>query len=513
MSKKITFRELVESIAEETDNSKQFTHDFIKDFVDVIHDGLEQDGNVNIAGFGKFNRRRVDEREGYNPQTEEKMTIPAHNKIVFKPYKDVRELVNAPYKHLEPELIEEDATEEGSTDPEESNQTDFIPTGPPTSTQETDDKTDSGEEAPFDLDNQDDSASSNIPFEDEGEETGENDEDIIEFKKDDTTSEGDEINDELKRLLESSDQPEEEKKDQPEVEAKQSVEDEDDQQKIIEDEKEATPSEEDSVVEETLHQTEDLINESEHLLDSIEEDEKEDEKEKKEEPVASPSFEQPRSTRKRTSAFPTIMIAAGFILLLVAGGAWYFSLFPNGNQQEMASQESTPTSVDRTATNDQQTQSGNAQNNQDPQQTAGQNQNQSQSASSTATATSSDTDSENIEIRKGQTLWSLAEEKYGNPRLWPWIYGTNESVENPDLIIAGNSLTVPLPSGPDNSLNAADSVGVAKGFVATYRWYKDNSSPEAKNHLLGAKLYHENIRDIADVQIDEADLSYANRAR
>ncbi|MDZ7682001.1 MAG: HU family DNA-binding protein [Fodinibius sp.] len=92
MSEKVTFWELIEAIAEETDHSKQFTHNFIKDFVDVINGGLEQDGSVNIAGFGKFKLRRVDERDGYNPQTEEKITIPAHNKVVFKPYKDLREL-------------------------------------------------------------------------------------------------------------------------------------------------------------------------------------------------------------------------------------------------------------------------------------------------------------------------------------------------------------------------------------------------------------------------------------
>lgn len=508
MSKKVTFQELIESIAEETDNTKQFTHDFIKDFVDVINDGLEEDGSVNIAGFGKFNLKRVDEREGYNPQTEEKITIPAHNKIVFKPYKNVRELVNAPYKHLEPELIEEeDSAEEGSTDPEDSSQTDFIPTGPPTSTEETEEKNGSEEEPPFDLNDQDEDASTDTPFEDQEEKTSGDDEDIVEFKSEDTASEDDEINNELRKLLENSGESEEEKTDPSEIETEQHAEHEDDQRDVSEDEKETVSSDEESVVEDTLHQTEELIDESEDLLNTIEKDEKQTE----EGPAGSPSIGHPRNTRKRTSAFPTIMIAAAFILLLVAGGAWYFSLLSNGDQQEIASQQATPTEVDRTASDDQQNQPDNTQTNQ---QTAGQKQDQSQStASSSTTASSSDKDKEDIEIQKGQTLWSLAEEKYGNPRLWPWIYGNNESVENPDLIFAGNSLSVPLPSGPNNNLNSADSVGVAKGFVATYRWYKDNNSSKAKNHLLGATKYHDNIRDIADVKIDDADLSYANRVR
>src|SRR5699024_4313852 len=94
------------SIAEETDNSKQFTRDFIKDFVDVINNGLKSGDSVNIAGLGKFKLKQVDERAGYNPQTEEKITIPAHNKMVFKPYKNLREAVNAPFAHLEPTLID-----------------------------------------------------------------------------------------------------------------------------------------------------------------------------------------------------------------------------------------------------------------------------------------------------------------------------------------------------------------------------------------------------------------------
>ena len=87
------------------------------------------------------------------------------------------------------------------------------------------------------------------------------------------------------------------------------------------------------------------------------------------------------------------------------------------------------------------------------------------------------------------------------------------SLSDPDVIIAGQSLDVPLPSGPQNRLNASDSVGVAKGYLATYQWYKNNDSSNAKNHLWGAKLYHSNIQNLADIQIDKDDLSYANSAR
>lgn len=108
MDEKITFEDLVDTIAEKSNQSKSFTKDFLADLSDQIKTGLKNKGKVNIAGFGKFELQQVEEREGYNPQTDEKITIPAHKKAVFKPYKALREPVNAPYAHFEPQLIESD---------------------------------------------------------------------------------------------------------------------------------------------------------------------------------------------------------------------------------------------------------------------------------------------------------------------------------------------------------------------------------------------------------------------
>jgi len=482
MSEKVTFGELIESIAEETDRSKQFTHDFLKDFADVVNGGLEQDGTVNIAGFGKFKLKRVDEREGYNPQTEEKITIPAHNKIVFKPYKDLRELVNAPYAHLEPELIEEDTDEEVVPTEEKSGQDDFIPTGPPTSK---------------DSKNDEQEASS----EDEAEEENDNG-DIVEFDGEETPGDEDKIDDELNEFLGTENEPQEEQAtdEQPDevTEEEQTVakdSNEEEQPETTEEESRFAPSEEEKTT----------------TLDG------------KEESLA-PAIGSTKEDGKQANSLP-IFIAAVFILLVLVGGAWYFSLFSNGpdTSQQMAVNETSAVSqqADATADNNQQsTAVSNQDQNQDQQEGQSQKTQQNkQQATNTAnqSAANSSTDQKpdavNQTIEKGQTLWSLAEDNYGNPRLWPWIYGKNDALQNPDKILAGNSLSVPLPSGPQNNLNAADSVGVAKGFIATYQWYKGQNSSKAKNHLWGAKLYHNDIRSIADVEIDKADLAYANRAR
>lgn len=471
MSEKITFQELVESIAEETDRSKQFTHDFFKDFVDVIHTGLEDDGVVNIAGLGKFKLRRVDEREGYNPQTEEKMTIPAHNKIVFKPYKNLREEVNAPYADLEPELLEEkeSATSEEDSDKESSKQEDFLPTSPTTEHKAQKEKETGGSP----LEAEDPKPSSSFELEGDAEES---DSDIVEFSGP--------------------------------VDKGQPLETEDEEEPFRDTESTEEPlisAEQDSPLEEEP---------SSPSATDFKEAEGTGKEEVEKAAPPSPNIERNLKSRKKGSSLPFIVVAAG-ILLLVAVGAWYFSLFPESATTNMTAEQSVTTSREQPVQKENQQQAADvkatAQKGSSP---SAQRATQQTAAKQSGEQTGQTANKQvNVGIKEGQTLWSLAEEKYGNPRLWPWIYGTNESLQNPNLIIAGSSLSVPLPSGPQNTLTSSDSVGVSKGYLATYSWYRKNNPSKAKNHLWAAKLFHDNITNIADVQIDKADLAYANKAR
>tara|TARA_R100001143_G_scaffold58746_1_gene56821 strand:- start:31919 stop:33031 length:1113 start_codon:yes stop_codon:yes gene_type:complete len=105
MSEKITFKELVDLIAKQSDQSQSSANSFISELVQIIESGLKSEGQVSISGFGKFELRWMNERLGTNPQTGEEITIPGQNKVVFKPYKALREDVNAPYSHLKSEVI------------------------------------------------------------------------------------------------------------------------------------------------------------------------------------------------------------------------------------------------------------------------------------------------------------------------------------------------------------------------------------------------------------------------
>lgn len=120
MSEKITFKELVELIAEQSRQSQSTTNSFVSELVQVIENGLRKSGSVSISGFGKFELRWMKERSGVNPQTGESITIPGQNKVVFKPYKSLREDVNRPYAKMKAQILDTAVKKEGDKDDKEA---------------------------------------------------------------------------------------------------------------------------------------------------------------------------------------------------------------------------------------------------------------------------------------------------------------------------------------------------------------------------------------------------------
>ncbi len=105
MNNKITLQELIDLIAEQTGETKQFTQEFIHELPDIIQQGLKQDGQVNLKGLGILKLRWVKARIGRNPQTGKEIRIPGRNRIIYKPDKDLREYVNRKYAHLKPKVL------------------------------------------------------------------------------------------------------------------------------------------------------------------------------------------------------------------------------------------------------------------------------------------------------------------------------------------------------------------------------------------------------------------------
>lgn len=77
--------ELISAVAERTGNTKANAAKVVDAVFGVIADCLtEEKQEVAIADFGRFFIKQQAERTGFNPQTGEKITIEAKEKITFK---------------------------------------------------------------------------------------------------------------------------------------------------------------------------------------------------------------------------------------------------------------------------------------------------------------------------------------------------------------------------------------------------------------------------------------------
>ena len=85
--------ELIEAIAEKTDVPKSQAQKYFDAFEQVVTDTLKGGDEVQITGFGKFYVREQKAREGSNPQTGEKMRIPAQRVPTFSAGNSLKESV------------------------------------------------------------------------------------------------------------------------------------------------------------------------------------------------------------------------------------------------------------------------------------------------------------------------------------------------------------------------------------------------------------------------------------
>jgi DNA-binding protein HU-beta len=69
--------ELIEKIAEKADVPKSEAQRHFDAFEEIVTDALKSGDEVQITGFGKFYVREQKARDGRNPQTGEKIRIPA----------------------------------------------------------------------------------------------------------------------------------------------------------------------------------------------------------------------------------------------------------------------------------------------------------------------------------------------------------------------------------------------------------------------------------------------------
>jgi len=85
--------ELVEEVAGKVGLTKKETNNVVDAITSAITDTLAMNERVTLAGFGTFQVRKRKARTGVNPQTRERLDIPAKNVVRFKAGKGLRERV------------------------------------------------------------------------------------------------------------------------------------------------------------------------------------------------------------------------------------------------------------------------------------------------------------------------------------------------------------------------------------------------------------------------------------
>ena len=81
----MTKAEMSVKLAEAAGLSKAEAGRVIDHFTEVIAQAMLREEKITLAGFGTFSVARRAQREGRNPKTGDKITIPASKIVKFKP--------------------------------------------------------------------------------------------------------------------------------------------------------------------------------------------------------------------------------------------------------------------------------------------------------------------------------------------------------------------------------------------------------------------------------------------
>jgi DNA-binding protein HU-beta len=88
--------DVITAIAEQAGISKKEAAAAFDAFVSYISDSCNRGERCSIPGLGSFAVTHRKAREGRNPRTKEKITIPASKNVRFKAGKDLRDVLNVP---------------------------------------------------------------------------------------------------------------------------------------------------------------------------------------------------------------------------------------------------------------------------------------------------------------------------------------------------------------------------------------------------------------------------------
>ncbi len=87
----MTKADLVNILIQEMGMSKKNAETIVNTFLGSMIESLQSGKGIELRGFGSFRIRERNPRIGRNPQTGEKVHVPAKKVVYFKPGKDLKE--------------------------------------------------------------------------------------------------------------------------------------------------------------------------------------------------------------------------------------------------------------------------------------------------------------------------------------------------------------------------------------------------------------------------------------
>lgn len=112
MNDKVTLQDLAVELAKRHQLEGADAESFIKMFFTLIEDGLAADKYVKIKGLGAFKLTEVDSRESIDVNTGKRIEIQSYTKVTFTPDAAMKNLINRPFSHFEPVILNEGTTME-----------------------------------------------------------------------------------------------------------------------------------------------------------------------------------------------------------------------------------------------------------------------------------------------------------------------------------------------------------------------------------------------------------------
>jgi integration host factor subunit beta len=91
----MTKADLIDEVSKVTELSRKGSEVIVETLFDSIIKALKTGDKLEVRGFGSFRIRERKARQGRNPKTGEKVSVPEKKVPYFKPSKELKDLINS----------------------------------------------------------------------------------------------------------------------------------------------------------------------------------------------------------------------------------------------------------------------------------------------------------------------------------------------------------------------------------------------------------------------------------